>query len=106
MNRCTGFCRPLPNHSATRPDDPANRTEATVYRVRPMPQPGVIGASAPRSASRNLVQPPTEPRRPVPSFPGSTHGKESSMNTLLWIVIVIAVILAVVVLLQRTRGKS
>jgi len=28
------------------------------------------------------------------------------MNTLLWIVIVIAVILAVVVLLQRTRGKS
>ena len=103
MNRCTGFCRPLPNHSATPPDDPANRTEATVYRVRRMPQPASIGASAPQSACRNLVQPPTESPRAVPSFPGRRRRKESSMNTLLWIVIVIAVILAVVVLLQRTR---
>jgi hypothetical protein len=42
----------------------------------------------------------------VPSFRGSERREEPSMNTLLWIVIVAAVILAVVVVFQRTRGKS
>lgn len=37
MNRCRGFCRPLPNHSATPPDHPSCRCERSVY-------PGMNGA--------------------------------------------------------------
>jgi hypothetical protein len=31
LNRCRGFCRPLPNHSATPPDHPSCRCERSVY---------------------------------------------------------------------------
>jgi hypothetical protein len=99
LNRCRGFCRPLPNHSATPPDHPSCRCERSVYPgkkrgPRNEPSRGTTGFVLP-----GFERPEVGERGPHQAPTGVDQGSEMASNRS-------ASSFASVVVVGRRKGAS